>query len=82
MQESPVRGVRFIHRAILAEVRKVEDLALEGDFQAAARRLPFLEKVLHLHNTGEEVGLFPDLDARMPEVVPAYPFDHRVTHAR
>jgi hypothetical protein len=77
MQESPVRGARFIHKAILTEARKLEDLAAEGRTEAVAQRLPFLEKVLHLHNTGEEVGLFPDLDAKMPEVVPAYLLDHR-----
>jgi hypothetical protein len=74
--ETPVRGVRFIHRAILAEVGKIESEAVEGRSAAVAERLPFFERVLHLHNTGEEVGLFPDIEARAPDVVSAYLVDH------
>jgi hypothetical protein len=75
--ETPVRGIRFIHRAILVEAGKVEALAAEGQKTAVAERLPFFERVLHLHNTGEEVALFPDIDARQPDVIPAYLLDHR-----
>jgi Hemerythrin HHE cation binding domain len=75
--ETPVRGIRFIHRAILAEVDKIESEAVEGRSTAVAERLPFFERVLHLHNTGEEVGLFPDIEARAADVVPAYLLDHR-----
>jgi hypothetical protein len=75
--ETPVRGVRFIHRAILVEAGQIEALAAEGRGPAVAERLPFFERVLHLHNTGEEVGLFPDIDAKAPDIVPAYLLDHR-----
>lgn len=75
--ETPVRGVRFIHRAILAEAGQIEAAASAGRSADVARRLDFFERVLHLHNTGEEVGLFPDIDARAPDVVPAYLLDHR-----
>ncbi|HXU82702.1 MAG TPA: hemerythrin domain-containing protein, partial [Polyangia bacterium] len=75
--ETPVRGVRFIHRAILAEAGQIEAAAADGRGAAVAERLPFFERVLHLHNTGEEVGLFPDIDARAPDIVPAYLLDHR-----
>src|SRR5688572_16665384 len=75
--ETPVRGVRFIHRAILAEAGQIEASASAGRSADVAQRLPFFERVLHLHNTGEEVGLFPDIDAKAPDVVPAYFLDHR-----
>jgi hypothetical protein len=64
MDEAPIRGIRFIHRAILAEAGKLEALAVENRNAAVAELLPFFERILHLHNTGEEIGLFPDIDAR------------------
>jgi zinc finger-like protein len=75
--ETPVRGIRFIHKAILVEVSRIEAAAAQGQGAAVAERLPFFERVLHLHNTGEEVGLFPDIDAKAPDIVPAYLLDHR-----
>jgi hypothetical protein len=75
--ETPVRGIRFIHRAILVEVGRIESAAAEGRGAAVAERLPFFERVLDLHNTGEEVALFPDIDAKAPDIVPAYLLDHR-----
>jgi hypothetical protein len=75
--ETPVRGVRFIHRAILAEAGKIEAAASAGRSADVAQRLDFFERVLHLHNTGEELGLFPDIDAKAPDVIPAYLLDHR-----
>jgi zinc finger-like protein len=75
--ETPIRGSRFIHKAILVEAGELEVAAAEGRGAAVAERLPFFERVLHLHNTGEEVGVFPEIDARMPDIVPAYLLDHR-----
>jgi hypothetical protein len=75
--ETPVRVVRFIHKAILVEAGKLELLAAEGRVAALADRLPFFEKVLDLHNGGEELGAFPAIDARLPDIVPAYLLDHR-----
>lgn len=75
--ETPVRGVRFIHRAILTEAGQIESSACAGRGADVAQRLPFFERVLHLHNTGEEMGLFPEIDAKAPDVVPAYFLDHR-----
>jgi hypothetical protein len=74
--EPPIRGSRFIHRAILAEARTIETLAAQGDGAAILERLDFFQRVLHLHNTGEEVGVFPEIDARQPDIVPAYLLDH------
>jgi len=75
--ETPVRGIRFIHKAILVEAGRIESAAAEGRGAAVAERLSFFERVLDLHNTGEEVGLFPDIDARSPDIVPAYLLEHR-----
>lgn len=75
--ESPVRGIRFIHQAIAREVADLERLADAGDRDAVAARLPFFKKVLHLHATGEEQGLFPDLAAQVPDVPATYVLDHR-----
>jgi zinc finger-like protein len=75
--ETPVRGIRFIHKAILVEAGRIEAAAAEGRGAAVAERLPFFERLLHLHNAGEEIGLFPDIDAKAPDIVPAYLLDHR-----
>jgi hypothetical protein len=75
--ETPIHGIRFIHRAILVEAARLEQLAGEGAADVVQGRLPFFRKVLHLHNHGEELGLFPDIAARLPDVVPSYLLDHR-----
>jgi hemerythrin superfamily protein len=75
--ETPIRGARFIHKAILVEAGRLEALAGSGDGAALAERLPFFEKVLDLHNGGEELSVFADIDARAPDIVPAYLMDHR-----
>jgi zinc finger protein-like protein len=75
--ETPIRGARFIHKAILTEAGKIETEATAGRNGDVARRLDFFERVLHLHNTGEEVGVFPEIDARASDVIPAYLMDHR-----
>ncbi len=79
MAVGPIRGVRFIHRALIAEASRVERLT--GDDKASTDELvkavEFLAEVVRVHTESEELSIFPELAKRVEFVIPAYVFDHQ-----
>lgn len=86
--EGPIRGIRFIHKAIRTEVADLEDFAREfalgnrRDREELTRRLNFLETVVHMHAQGEDDVWFPALDGKAPMVTQSYVLDHRADETR
>jgi len=80
--EGPMRGIRFIHKAIRTEIDELEGvtqrLAMGGEEELAgiARRFEFLEKVVHGHAEGEEAAWFPTLDQKAPLASRPFILDH------
>jgi iron-sulfur cluster repair protein YtfE (RIC family) len=74
--QSPARGVRFIHLAILRELADLEAAAWTGALEGFAERAERLRRLVELHTKGEEAGSFADLAVRVPESVATYLLDH------
>ena len=76
----PIDGLRFAHTAIERELTDLESLVSKAsspaDVAALAERFAFLEKFCDGHTKGEELGLFPELDKKLPKVSATYLFDH------
>lgn len=76
----PIDSLRFAHTAIERELvdleRQVSALESTADAAPLAERFAFLEKFCEGHTRGEELGLFPDLDAKLPQFSATYLFDH------
>jgi hemerythrin-like domain-containing protein len=76
----PIDSLRFVHTALEREILSLEELvtAASTPDQAAALkdRFDFLERLGHGHTSGEEVGLFPALDEKIPGFSKTYVFDH------
>jgi hemerythrin-like domain-containing protein len=81
--EGPIRGIRFIHKAIVQEMDGLEAAAWElvtgtEDQLASIRsRLDFVEKVVHSHADGEDAAWFPALDQVAPFISRPYVLDHQ-----
>lgn len=76
----PIDSLRFAHTAIERELidldRLVSSASATTDVVALAERFAFLEKFCDGHTRGEELGLFPELDAKLPKFSATYLFDH------
>jgi hemerythrin-like domain-containing protein len=72
----PASGIRFIHSAILREASELTRLAEAGDLDTLRARLPLYTRILHLHIAGEEAAIFPEVQARLPDVIPPYLLEH------
>ena len=79
MSPGPARGVRFIHRALIAEAHHLERLTGDErvDFETLSKAVNFLADVVKAHTHSEEEALFPGITTKMEFVIPAYLFDHR-----
>ena len=81
--ESPIRSIRYIHKAIQVDTQRFEDEAgrlAPDDMDGAgdlARRFDFLAGVVKTHEEGEEIGIFPLIDERVYPVSAPYLLDHR-----
>ena len=79
---TPIDVIPVIHNALRADMAAIDGAAL-----AAARGAPglaltverfrFFTEILALHAEGEELGIFPALEAVAPLVAEAYAMDHR-----
>jgi hypothetical protein len=76
----PIDSLRFVHTALVREITDLDRLVADARTaeQAAVLgdRFAFLEKLSEGHTQGEEIGLFPDLDAKIPSLSKTYLFDH------
>jgi hemerythrin-like domain-containing protein len=80
-RQHPIRGIRFIHKALRRHTDLIEELAeeeldLEEEIHDLMDRVDALARQLRLHTRSEEIGLFPALEARVPNVSATYLFDH------
>src|SRR5262245_5451438 len=76
----PIDALRFAHTAIERELldleKAVTSAASAADVEPLGERFAFLEKFCDGHTRGEEIGLFPELDAKLPKFSATYLFDH------
>jgi hemerythrin-like domain-containing protein len=81
--KGPIKGVRFVHRAILNEALDFRDtamsLAVDDENGAAGlkERLAAFERVLKTHEDSEDIAIFPALQAKYPFITDTYEYDHR-----
>ena len=81
--KGPIKGARFIHRAILNEALDFRRaaLALEVDDEPAAAglkdRFDAFGAILKTHEDSEDLAIFPAIQARFPYIADTYEFDHR-----
>jgi hemerythrin-like domain-containing protein len=80
--KGPIKGARFIHRAILNEALEFRDTALSLDIDdengasVLRGRFAAFERVLKTHEDNEDIALFPALQSKYPFITDAYEFDH------
>lgn len=79
---SPIDAVVAIHNAFRADIACIDDAALgaargKAGLQETVERFRFFNEVLAWHAHGEEIAVFPSLEAVAPLVVEAYERDHR-----
>jgi hypothetical protein len=78
----PLDAVKAIHNAFRRDVARIDATALnsarDNTVQAlAVDQFRFFNEVLVWHAQGEELGIFPALEAVVPSVAEAYERDHR-----
>ena len=78
----PVDAVIAIHNAFRRDVRAIDAAALDAargkpGLAPTIERSRFLNEVLVWHAQGEELAIFPALEAVAPSVAEAYERDHR-----
>jgi len=84
----PIKGARFIHQAILNEAADFQNVAtsLSADDEHAGagltERLAAFEQVLKLHEDGEDLTIFPQIQQKLPKIAETYEYDHRVHRDR
>jgi hemerythrin HHE cation binding domain-containing protein len=82
----PIDAVLAIHNAFRQDMKLI-DLAALGSAQgqpgleATVERFRFMNEVLEWHAHGEELAIFPALEAVAPSVAEAYEKDHRALDA-
>jgi hemerythrin-like domain-containing protein len=76
----PIDSLRFVHTALEREILALEEnvTTAKTPEQAASlkERFEFLERFGHGHTSGEEVGLFPQIDEKIPSFSKTFVFDH------
>jgi hypothetical protein len=78
----PIDAVRAIHNAFRHDIELIDTAALEAargapGLEATVERFRFFNEVLEWHAHGEELAIFPALEAVAPSVAEAYEKDHR-----
>jgi hemerythrin-like domain-containing protein len=78
----PIDAVVAIHNAFRADMRQIDAAARdsargEPGLEATVERFRFFNEVLDWHAHGEEIAIFPALEAVAPSVAEAYERDHR-----
>jgi len=82
----PIDAVVAIHNAFRADMRLIDDAALGAargadGLEATVERFRFFNEVLEWHAHGEELAIFPALEAVAPSIAEAYVTDHRALDA-
>ena len=78
----PLDAVTAIHNAFRRDMQSIDAAALDSargkpGLASTVERFRFFNEVLVWHATGEELGIFPALEAVAPSVAEAYERDHR-----
>ena len=78
----PIDGVTALHNAFRRDIARIDVAALaaargEEGLEATVERFRFFDEVLSWHAHGEEIAVFPALEAVAPSVAEAYEMDHR-----
>jgi hypothetical protein len=82
----PIDAVRAIHNAFRRDIALIDAAALDAargkpGLEATVERFRFFNEVLEWHAHGEELAMFPALEAVAPSVAEAYEKDHRALDA-
>ena len=83
---SPIDAVLAIHNAFRQDMKLIDTAALDSargqpGLEATVERFRFFNEVLEWHAHGEELAMFPALEAVAPSVAEAYQRDHRALDA-
>ena len=79
---APIDVIPVIHNALRADIAGIDGAALAAargapGLSLTVERFRFFNEILALHAHGEELGIFPALEAVAPLVSDAYEIDHR-----
>ena len=82
----PIDAVVAIHNAFRQDMNLIDAAALDSargkpGLEATVERFRFFNEVLEWHAHGEELAIFPALEAVAPSVAEAYVKDHRALDA-
>ena len=82
----PIDAVVAIHNAFRQDMNLIDAAALDSargkpGLEATVERFRFFNEVLEWHAHGEEIAIFPALEAVAPSVAEAYERDHRALDA-
>src|SRR6266540_2882674 len=83
---SPIYAVRAIHNAFRHDIALIDAAALDAargkpGLEETVERFRFFNEVLEWHAHGEELAIFPALEAVAPLVAEGYEKDHRALDA-
>ena len=83
---SPIDAVMAIHNAFRHDMSLIDAAAVDSargkpGLEATVERFRFFNEVLEWHAHGEELAIFPALEAVAPSVAEAYEKDHRALDA-
>jgi hypothetical protein len=83
---SPIDAVLAMHNAFRRDIAIIDSAALDSargrpGLAATVERFRFFNEVLEWHAHGEELAMFPALEAVAPSVAEAYQRDHRALDA-
>jgi hemerythrin-like domain-containing protein len=78
----PLDSIKAFHNAFRRDIDTIDAAALglargEAGLEPQLDRFRFLNEVLVWHHHGEELGIFPALEAVVPSVAEAYAMDHQ-----
>ena len=82
----PIDAVRAIHNAFRQDIKLIDAAALDAargkpGLEGTVERFRFFNEVLEWHAHGEELAIFPALEAVAPLVAEGYEKDHRALDA-
>src|SRR5437762_12720954 len=82
----PIDAVRAIHNAFRHDIKLIDAAALDAargkpGLEDTVERFRFVNEVLEWHAHGEELAMFPALEAVAPSGAEAYEKDHRARDA-